>query len=280
MRRPGRSTSIRSPTGCATARRGWTTSTPTSPITRNATWCSSGPSPPSADRVLRQTTTTAASWHRTARELPPPPTAEERRRAAEEKLREQRREEQEWVRADEERFWGGRLPTDRLREISDRAANLARLDRDLLDQIDAAGPDIQRQVARWSARRACVNAGLAGPDWVAAALAALDAGTSPPPQAADFDAAFTTWRGHPTTGQVTIRFGPVNDTDPPPHQPEVAALYTLIAARADDTLLAAVDTTYHATLTTPPGTTDVLADLRTAIALPPAHPDTAVRDPR
>ena len=238
------------------------------------------PEPPSPDRVLKQTTTTAAYWHRTARELAPPPTAEERRRAAEEKLREQRRQEEEWARADEERFWGGRLPTDRLREISDRAVNLARLDRDLVDQIEAAGADLQRQVARWSARRACVNAGLAGLDWVAAALAALDAGTAPPPQAADFDAAFTSWQGRPTTRRVTIRFGTVNDTDPPPFEPEVAALYALIAARADDALLAAVDTAYHATLTAAPGAADVLADLRAAIALPPAHPETAVRDPR
>lgn len=131
------------------------------------------PAPPSADRVVRQTSRSAARRHHYARALEPVVAGErtERERA-------------------EIRSWGGRLPSRRVRQAGADARGLVPLDRDLLDAVDAACPATQRGLARWAARRAFATAGLDGVDWIAPALAALDRGQ---PLPAPFDDAGQTW---------------------------------------------------------------------------------------
>ncbi|MFI1758834.1 hypothetical protein [Streptomyces sp. NPDC020571] len=131
------------------------------------------PAPPTADRVVRQTSRGAAHRHRHARALGSPVSGEpsERERA-------------------EIRSWGGRLPSRRVREAGDVARGLVPLDRDLLDAVDAACPVTQRGLARWAARRAFTAAGLDGVDWIAPALAALDRGD---PLPTPFDEPRRTW---------------------------------------------------------------------------------------
>ncbi|MET8482429.1 hypothetical protein [Streptomyces tendae] len=131
------------------------------------------PAPPSADRVVRQTSRSAARRHDYARALEPPLSG--------------RRTERELA---EIRSWGGRLPSRRVREAGADARGLVPLDRDLLDAVDAACPATQRGLARWAARRAFTAAGLDGVDWIASALTALDRGE---PLPAPFDDPRRTW---------------------------------------------------------------------------------------
>jgi hypothetical protein len=134
------------------------------------------PSPPSPDRVVRQTSENAAYWHRYARELPPPSTAEERaeaersaREAKERAVEERRSHYEQWE-------WGGRLPSARLRSTRCNVRGLLRFDSDLVHTLDAASPVLQRAVALLAARRACEAAGLADVPWVAEALTAVTDG--------------------------------------------------------------------------------------------------------
>jgi hypothetical protein len=158
------------------------------------------PSPPAADRVVRQTSGGAAYWHQVAQRTPAPPSAEERATARQRQRAEQERRREQSRREQEARHWGGRWggrapDSDSLRDIAPRAVGLARLDRDLVDEIAAAGPDEQRAMAAWAARETCRRAGLAEQAWVAEALDALDRGAAPPPWFATFDDAFARWRG-------------------------------------------------------------------------------------
>ncbi len=114
-------------------------------------------------------------------ELPPGPTAEEKAEAERQaRLEELRRQEQEWLAA-ELRYWGGRLPSDRIRASAGNARSMARLDLSLAEGIAGASPDTQRSIARWVAGRAYEVAGIAHLDWVAPALQALDQGQELPP---------------------------------------------------------------------------------------------------
>ncbi|GGR77528.1 hypothetical protein GCM10010269_15990 [Streptomyces humidus] len=132
------------------------------------------PAPPRPDRVIRQTSQIAAYWHRYARELPPQPTPERRaeterlaRRAQERAAEERRVHHERWQ-------WGGRLPSQTLRDAREsNVLGLLRFDSDLVHALDAAGPRVQRAVALLAARRACEAAGLTDVPWVAEALTAL-----------------------------------------------------------------------------------------------------------
>ncbi|MBT2396353.1 hypothetical protein [Streptomyces sp. ISL-100] len=74
------------------------------------------PSPPAPDRVVKETSQTAAYWHEFARKQPPGPTPEEHAEAER-----QAREEQEHTTLRQEMdAWGGRLPSDRLRNVRDK----------------------------------------------------------------------------------------------------------------------------------------------------------------
>ncbi|WP_106614172.1 hypothetical protein [Saccharothrix carnea] len=134
------------------------------------------PAPPEPDLVVRQTSEHAAYWHRYARKQPPPPTAEEKAEALRRAREEQERTAAQARLEDEERRWGGRLPSDELRQLGGNALRVLGLDRPLGEAVAEAGPVVQRDVARWAARRAFTEAGLADVDWIAPALTAMDRG--------------------------------------------------------------------------------------------------------
>jgi hypothetical protein len=139
------------------------------------------PDPPGPDRVVKQTSRIAAYWHGFARDQPPPPTLDERAEAERLALLEQQRAAEQARLKVEERDWGGRLPSDRLRRLRGTALTVARLDRSLVDALAQTDPITQRDIARWVTRRAFVEAQLADVEWIAPALAAMDRGEPLPP---------------------------------------------------------------------------------------------------
>ncbi|MFD0743220.1 hypothetical protein ACFQ1L_16565 [Phytohabitans flavus] len=77
--------------------------------------------------------------------------------------------------------WGGPPPSDRVRGLLSQAQSLARMDRPILDRIDALPAARQREAACWAARRAMRVAGLEGIGWIAEVLAAAEADHPLPP---------------------------------------------------------------------------------------------------
>ncbi|CAL9478886.1 hypothetical protein SUDANB145_02983 [Streptomyces sp. enrichment culture] len=139
------------------------------------------PAPPAPDRVIRQTSPHAACHHDHARELPPPLTPEERTEA-ERRAREAKARAAEQRRLHRERWeWGGRLPSATLRAVGGNVRGLLRFDPDLVHNLDAAGPGVQRRVAVRAAHRACEAAELTDVPWIAGALTALTEGRPLPP---------------------------------------------------------------------------------------------------
>jgi hypothetical protein len=216
------------------------------------------PAPPARDKVLRVTSRSAAYWHAHARKLPPPPTPEEVAEVERKKVEQRRKQEEEWRRRDEERSWGGRVPTPRLREIGGQAAQLAELDRALVDALEAAAPDVQRAIARWAAHRACDMAGISERPWVAAGLAAMDRGAALPPPFDDRRAASDKLLEGLGDGKVYKTFSiivPLGDESPAerisssnfskPH----AAVPAVFAAVESDPLRAACDAVWAAIAT-------------------------------
>lgn len=213
------------------------------------------PAPPSADRVVKQTSAAAARRHDWVRTLPPPPTPEEQaeaeRRMAEAEREAELEAQERWKRTQDELFWGGVRPSERLRTLQANVIGLAQLDRPLLDTLAEAGPDLQRSVARWATRRAWDAAGLSSLKWAAPALAALEHGEKLP---APFDDHMKVWRmlmGEdgavqnvhvPTAGPPSIEL-PTNI------DPQFAALPAIFAAVEADPLRAAVDAVYAAAVT-------------------------------
>jgi hypothetical protein len=118
---------------------------------------------------------------------------------------------------------------------------MAQLDRRLLDAVADATPDLQRDIARWAAKRGCAVAGLAAVDWIAAGLAALDSGAPLPPpfdgQGLAWDRLFADPRVPLTT--VTLPSGTPNFSQ------QAAAFPAIFAATNDDPLAAAVDALHH-----------------------------------
>lgn len=134
------------------------------------------PAPPEPDAVVKQTSGTAAYWHGFASDLPPPPTPEEKA-AAERRAQAERERAAEHRRLEREKErWGGRLPSQRLRDLGGMALTVAELDSSLVHALDEADPVTQRAVARWVTRRAYAEAQLTEIDWIAAALDAMDRG--------------------------------------------------------------------------------------------------------
>ncbi|MGW2089422.1 hypothetical protein [Streptomyces sp. NPDC001880] len=148
------------------------------------------PAAPRPDEVVRQTAEAADYWHRQTRTLPPPPSPQQRAEAERRRAAEQARAEEAEERRAEALAWGGRLPSRSLREVGGNVAGLLQLDSGLLHAVDAAGPVVQRSVARWAAHRAYEEAGLSGVDWIVPALEALDRGHELP---APFDDLRRTW---------------------------------------------------------------------------------------
>ncbi|BCJ47870.1 hypothetical protein GCM10010168_22290 [Actinoplanes ianthinogenes] len=218
------------------------------------------PAPPAPDRVVRQSSSTAAYWHQCAQKSPPPDRQE--------RLEPQEQEEK-FRQDDEARYWGGRGPAnDRLRAVAPRAVGLAHLDRDLVDEIDAAGPEEQRVMAAWAARETCRRAGLAGQDWVAQALDALDRGDPPPAWFATFTDGFARWRQVPAeeiTQRASLRPA---DAPAPEIRPEVSAIHAVVFAREPDPLEAALDTVRTAAAVIPGTEAEVIAAFRDRFGLP------------
>jgi hypothetical protein len=201
------------------------------------------PSPPASDRVVKETSRAAAYWHEFAREQPPGPTPEEQAEAER-----RAREEQEQAKLQKEMdAWGGRLPSDRLRDVRDKLrriqgypGGLVGLDAALVHAIDAAGPEEQRALARWAAHRACATAGISEIDWVARGLEELDRGEPYSP---------------PLDDSRRLRDAVFSDASVPmsldgtPGLPQVAAFTALWDAAAADPLKAALDALLAAVVT-------------------------------
>ncbi|WP_439678581.1 hypothetical protein [Embleya sp. MST-111070] len=194
--------------------------------------------PAEPDRVVRQTSDQAAYWNRIARDRPPPPTPDERAAKARAAREEQARERAERVREYELREWAGRLPTERLRRVGGNVHGMRMLDVHLVHAIARIDDGTQRAIARWAAHRAYALAGLADIDWIAPALAALDAGA---PLPAPFDDPTEPWRRlleDPNVPHTTITL-PDGTTHNALQQ--AFAFPALLGAAEPDSLRAALD---------------------------------------
>jgi hypothetical protein len=176
-------------------------------------------------------------------ELPPPPTPEEK---AEAERQAQLQEQRERLAA-ELRYWGGRLPSDRVRAVNGNAWAMARLDIGLAEAIAAESPATQRSIARWAARRAYEVAGIADLDWVAPALRALNQGQQLPPP---FDERARVWQRLRSDSCVPNDVVPSLDPGGPPNmsQPHMA-VPALFDATEPDPLDAALQALYAAAVT-------------------------------
>ncbi|MDF4251841.1 hypothetical protein [Streptomyces sp. WMMB303] len=224
------------------------------------------PSPPSPDRVVEETSRTAAYWHAFAREQPRVPTSEEQAEAER-----QAREAKEKAELRQQRnAWGGRLPSDRLREVrnklrkfQDHPKGIVGLDAALVHAIDAAGAEEQRALACWAAHRACAAAGLREIDWVARGLAELDLGKPFSP---------------PLDDSRRLRNAVFADARVPrPHDgtpglPQAAALAALSDAAAPDPLKAALDALLAAAVTYDTGYPHLFAEVRHAFPTTATEP--------
>lgn len=201
------------------------------------------PAPPSPDQVLKQTSGNAANWHRFAQELPPPPSAEEKARIAEQAEREE--QARRWQ-LEVDLMWGGVPPTERLMTVGGNKFGLVKMDRALLDAMAEATPRLQRDIARWAARRACDHAGLSSLDWVQPALNALERDEPLPPPFDDERRVWDLLLGEDVELQVVV----ATTEDPAPTMwPPAAALPTLFAAVELDPLHAAIDAVFGAAIT-------------------------------
>jgi len=209
------------------------------------------PAPPSADLVVRQSSAIAAYWHSSARAMalpPPPPTDEEIAEADRLAQREARERAERW---DDDMFWGGVRPTQRLRSLQANSYIVATVDRPLLDALAEAEPGSLRAIARWTVRQAFDAAGLSSLEWVAPALAALERGEPLPPP---FDDWAQAWRrllgGDAVVQNVHVRAEDGHDSEAQLRiDPRAAALPAIFAAGDADPLRAAVDAVAAAIVT-------------------------------
>jgi hypothetical protein len=206
------------------------------------------PAPPAPDRIVRQTSRYAASEHARAQATPPPPTPEERAEADRRRRDERGRKEEERRLAELTEKWGGRVPDDdRLLALGGWAMAVARVDRNLLDEIVRADDGTQRRMAAWVARWAAERAGLAGNAVVADALNAVDRGGPLPPSFADHHTALSRLSGHgPTVGLLLTFVGRPGTIGPVGLSPEAAMVWTILATAEPDPLAAAVRTLKNA----------------------------------
>jgi hypothetical protein len=202
--------------------------------------------------------------------IPPPPEPPAERAAARRRREARERQEEQWRKADLRRTWGGRIPTDeRLLEpeVQSHTLGLVPHDRDLIDRIAEAGPQTQRAMAVWAAEYCRTHSSLTTQDWAEAAVTALEHGNPPPPWFTDFDTAYAHWRGVPKESVVhsaTVSIGDRRD-EPLRIDPAIIAIHSIVTARHDDPLIAAMDTIRNAVmLGDPPG---VLSAFRAAFDL-------------
>ena len=224
------------------------------------------PAPPRADRVVREGSAAAAYWHRWARGLPlppPPPTAEE---IAEAERRAEREARERMERLDDELYWGGVRPSERLRALRANSYALVRVDRPLLDALEDVEPESLRAIARWTARRASDAAGLSSLEWVAPALAAVERGEALPPPFDDWGQAWARLLGDDVVvHNVHVRVEHADDVDvSPPIDRRAAAMPAIFAAADADPLRAAVNAVAAAVVTFGDDHARFLQDLRDA----------------
>ncbi|MEU4335917.1 hypothetical protein AB0F59_14905 [Micromonospora lupini] len=224
------------------------------------------------DAILRQTSRAAAYWHGWAAGLPPAPTLWEQVEAEQLRRLERKRRDEEYRRRDELRRWGGRLPTERLRQVRGNVHGIVLLDRDLVDGVAAADAAIQRQIAIWAARQAFTVAGIADLDWMTPAWTALDRGVPLPAEFADPRALWTRILGEPpvTFSIVSLHpagFGPADPLGAAldaPVNPVAMALPALVAAGEADPLQAALEALWAAVSTYAARRNEFLTDVRRA----------------
>jgi hypothetical protein len=222
------------------------------------------PAPPAPDVVVRETSATAAYWHDFARKLPPPPTEAElaerwaARRRAEEEARAKARQEQLL------REWGGELPDERVLNLPPGSLReFAKTDRELVAAAVAAGPAVQRELARRVARRTFERAGLDAVGWIADALRALDERTAPPPPFDDWTAAWDRLLSDPEVPHTLVRT-PDGRHDNALQQ--AMAFPAIFAARHEDPLEALGATLSAAEHTYGDDQPQLLAEARAALA--------------
>ncbi|MET8688169.1 hypothetical protein ABZV77_28580 [Streptomyces sp. NPDC004732] len=219
------------------------------------------PAPPERDRLVKQTGNCAAYWHRTARDLP---SAERR---AEQRAEAQRREREAAERATREAHeryerhtWGGRLPSDRLRNVGGSIWGVLELDSELAHALDRLAPEQQRAVARWAARRAAEEAGLDRVDWMVPALEAAERGRPLPAPFDDHGHVVSRILDDPAVPDTTV--APARPTYPAATRQQFSALPALYAAVEDDPLRAALDAVFAAAVTVGRDYAVLLAELR------------------
>ncbi|MGC4812186.1 hypothetical protein ACLQ29_16820 [Micromonospora sp. DT228] len=150
--------------------------------------------------------------------------------------------------------WGGAPPSDRVRGLLGQARSLARIDRRLLDRIEALPAARQHGAACWAARLAMRVAGLEQIGWVADALATAEAGHQLPRSFTDQGgvAAFNRLLSDPEVPHTTVTLH-LGSTASGAHTvtealQQAAAFPALIALANDDPLAAAIDAVYNAAI--------------------------------
>lgn len=219
------------------------------------------PAPEEPDQVLKLTSNQAAYWHACASRQPPPPTPEERAESARRAKEEERQRQREAARQYELTAWGGREPSDRLRNIRGNVHGLRLLDVHLVHALDAAEPAVQRRIARWAARRAFETAGLAQVDWIAPALDALDVGEPLPEPFDGPGRAFERALNDPRIPRSTVVIPAVPGQE---ISRQAVALPAIAAAAEPDPLQAAVDAVCAAASSFGTESRAFLAELRRA----------------
>ncbi|MGK5440408.1 hypothetical protein ACSNN7_01040 [Micromonospora sp. URMC 105] len=150
--------------------------------------------------------------------------------------------------------WGGAPPSDTVRGLPSQAPSLARIDRPLLDRIDALPATRQREVACWAARRAMRVAGLEQIGWIADALAAAEADRPLPRSFTEQSgtAAFNQLLSDPEMPHATITLHLASEASGTRRVAGVlqqaVAFPALIALANDNPLAAAIDAVYNAAI--------------------------------
>ncbi|WLS45592.1 hypothetical protein Q3V37_30335 [Micromonospora profundi] len=223
-----------------------------------------------ADAILRQTSGAAAYWHAWACSLPSPPTLWEQVEAEKHKRLERERRDQEYRMRHELRRWGGRPPSERLRQVHGNIFGIVLLDRDLVDGVAGVAAVTQRRIAIWAARQAFTVAGIADLDWLRPAWTALDRGMPLPAEFADPTALRTRIQGTSSVRLVLQSARPAgrSTADPfltaldAPVDPVAMALPALAAAGESDPLQAALEALWAAVSTYAFRRAEFLADVR------------------
>ncbi|HZX04105.1 hypothetical protein [Kribbella sp.] len=182
------------------------------------------------ERIVKQTSRQAAYKHKAVREFPTPAELADQKREKARRAEEQRL-------AEHAAAWGGTLPTERLENVR-FARELSALDRPLVDAFERTGPETLRVIARWTARRACVEAGFDQLEGIPDVLARMDRGD------ALYDALYGPRPPRLPDAPVTLGFGILPTSWDSRLDPFENVTRVVTAACYDDPLRAAIGTTW------------------------------------